>query len=182
MTKFQNLLDDIQACPQAREWVADRSLVDAWKTCERPDWLLFFADKSGAISKKEWRLLACAFARTALKYTTDPQPLKTIEVAERFARGEASVEELDTAMSAAYSAAYSAASSVASNAARSAAYSAAMSAAYSAASSAAWAALESAAHAARRGQCEIIRGRLSIHTIYAGYKNQHPSLFPKGTP
>ena len=180
MTEFQNLLEDIQACQEARNWVADRSLVDAWKTCERPDWLLFFADKSGAITEKEWRLLACAFARTALKYTTDPQPLKTIEVAERFARGEASVEELGAAyraaMSAAYSAAYSAASSTASSAAMSAASSAAMSAASSAAYSAASSAASSAA---RRGQCEIIRGRLDLTEIYKGLKTLHPSLFPK---
>jgi hypothetical protein len=40
------------------------------------------------------RLLACDFAETALKYTTDPRPAQAVEVARRYARNEATDEEL----------------------------------------------------------------------------------------
>ena len=95
------------------------------------------------------RLWACDVAERVLKnfedrYPDDTRPREAIETARRFARGEATVEELR----AAYRAAYSAADRAASRAADSAASRAADSAAYSAASSAASRAADSAASSA----------------------------------
>jgi hypothetical protein len=88
---------------------------------------------------REIRLFACECADSALhifekKYPNDDRPRRAIEVARRFANGEANVYELDAAWDAARDAAYDAA---------------AWSAARTAAWSAAWAATAWAARAAR---------------------------------
>ena len=43
---------------------------------------------------KEWRLLAVAFARRVERHNTDPRLKNVIDVAERYANGEATDEEL----------------------------------------------------------------------------------------
>jgi hypothetical protein len=97
------------------------------------------------IDVKTLRLFAVWCAREALKLIKNPdaRSVEACNVAERYANGEATDEEL----SAAYSAAYSAASSTDEelSAAYSAAYSAASSAAFSAASSAVFYAASDAA-------------------------------------
>ena len=128
----------------------------------------------GVTTEQNLRLFACDCAEDVLhvfeeKYPDDNRPRQAIEVARRFANGEATREELNAAVSAArlaYSAAYSAYSaarsaadsaylaylaySAADSAARSAAYSAADSAylAYSAADLAAYSVARSVAYSA----------------------------------
>jgi hypothetical protein len=89
---------------------------------------------------------ACWCARQALALILDPDPrsIAAVDVAERFARGEATTDELD----AAWSAARAAARDAAWDAARDAAWAAARAAARDAAWDAAWAAAWDAARAA----------------------------------
>jgi hypothetical protein len=189
----------INACDEAIEWCSTQpSRQAAWDACTNPDWILFALDKSGSLGPSECRLLACAFARTALPYAGMTREVceRTITVAERHARGEATDEELSAARSeaqsaarsAAWSAAWSADESAAESAARSAARSSARSSAWSAAQSAArssarsvdeleawsaaWSVARSAARsaawsAARRAQCDVIRGLYPRHRLPA---------------
>ena len=98
------------------------------------------------------RLLACKWARVALDAERavgrepDPRSWAAIDVGERFARGEATAEEL----AAARAAAWAAASAAAWGAARDAAWAAASAAASAAARDAAWDAARDAASAAAR--------------------------------
>jgi hypothetical protein len=127
------------------------------------------SDKIWAVTKlfddKHARLFAVHCAREALKNVKgniDPRTVAAIDTAERFANGQATVDELSSAYSAAESAeessAYSAAQWAAYSAARSAACSAACLAAYSAAYSAAqWAAVEAAWSAARSAFVEHLK-------------------------
>jgi hypothetical protein len=103
---------------------------------------------------REIRLFAVWCARQVQHLMTDKRSLAALDVAERFANGEASEEERSAAESAARSAAESAARSAAESAAWSAAESAARSAAWSAAWSAARSAAESAAWSAARSAAE----------------------------
>ena len=98
---------------------------------------------------RQHRLFAVRCARRALSRILDPNPrgVAACDVAERFANGEASEEELSAAMDAAWSAASCAASAAAVDAA-SAAMDAAMDAAVDAARSAAWSAASCAASCA----------------------------------
>ena len=58
---------------------------------------------------KEWRLYAVWCARQVQHLTTDPRSIAAVDVAERFANGEATQAELDAAKAAAWAAAWDAA-------------------------------------------------------------------------
>jgi len=126
-----------RACSEGREWAVKNcpSMDDVWAQARR-DWLIWIATRIGVLNDRDLRLFAVFCARSCQPKKADPRSVAAIDCAERFARGEATAEELSAAESAARSAAESAARSVAESAARAAAGSAAWSAAESAARSA----------------------------------------------
>ena len=167
------------ACHEGKEFLAiHKTLADAWDACQRPDWMFWALEQINWSDERIFRLFMCWCAMETpladgLKtgdLLTHPDSIKAVEVARRFANGEATAEELSAAWSAALSAAlspalspalsaalsparsaaWSAARSAALSAALSPARSAAWSAAWSAAESAAWSAAESAAWSAAR--------------------------------
>ena len=97
---------------------------------------------------REWRLFAVWCARRVQHLMIDPRSVAALDVAERFARGEATVEELAAARAAAWDAAGAAAVVAARDAAGAAAWDAAGAAAVVAARDAARAASGAAARAA----------------------------------
>ena len=110
--------------------------------------------------EKEKRLMAVAFAREVQHLMKDPRSLAALNVAERFANGEATEEELNATRDAAYNAARDATAYAASHAAAyapSAAYAAARAAAHDAALAAAYAAAYAASHAAAIQQTETLK-------------------------
>ena len=56
-TETQEYLNDIDACAEARTWVGERALQDAWNDCTRLDWL-------------RWLVTAAAYAE--LRKVTAP--------------------------------------------------------------------------------------------------------------
>jgi len=97
------------ACGEAVDWadtLKHRSMQRAWDECPRADWLIWFAAKKG-VKREKLVLAACACARTALKFVPkgELRPLKAIETAEAWCRGDATMEEVRAARSAAYAAA-----------------------------------------------------------------------------
>ena len=95
------------ACSEAVEWAASYpTLQAAWDVCKRSDWMLWLLWMlDGEPCSPRLRLAACACARTALHLVAkgEDRPRIAIETAERYARGEATDEELRAA---AYAAAY----------------------------------------------------------------------------
>ena len=86
------------ACGEARDWVASEiergsSIADMWDRCPRGDWLLWLAGNAG-VERKRLVLAACACARLALPYTTDPRVLRCIETTEAWTRGDATIEQV----------------------------------------------------------------------------------------
>ena len=175
--ELKNLLADLKACQEAVEWVGCRTLAEAWAGCRRADWMLWLASRM-----MDWKLVvraACAAVRPALKYVTEGEdrPLKAIETAEAWVRGEATIDDVKastgsarSAAEAAWSAAWSAdaawAAEAAAYAARAAAEAAGAAEAAASADSAAWSAeaadaARAAADAARatthREMCDIVR-------------------------
>jgi len=144
---FREQLVEMDACAEAVEWVGDKTLAEAWATCERADWMLWLVSKIDGSYSPRLRLAACACARTALKYVTpgDERPRLAIECAERYAIGEATQKELDAARDAARAAARTSAWAAARAAAGAAAGTAAWAAAGAAARDAAWAVARDAA-------------------------------------
>lgn len=91
---LQELLGDIRACREAREWVGDKPLMEAWTFCERGDWMLWLAgkmvDKVGWWTRQQVVLAACECAELALMCVPDGEerPKQAIKIARRWARGE----------------------------------------------------------------------------------------------
>ncbi len=112
MTKKQLLahLTQLSACNDARKWVESAGSVNVmWRDCKRADWMLWIAARAG-VDRKLIVTVACACARTALKYVKvgEDRPRIAIETAEAWVRGEVTIEQVQSAAYAASDAAYAA--------------------------------------------------------------------------
>ncbi|CAB4140596.1 hypothetical protein UFOVP398_54 [uncultured Caudovirales phage] len=98
------ILQSRLACRPAIDWLEQRNSDEMWEQCERPDWLLWWAAPYVPRTQLVW--VACQCARLALPHVTagDIRPLKAIETAEAWTRGEATLEEVESAAGAAYDA------------------------------------------------------------------------------
>jgi len=96
---------------------------------------IWAATRKGMLDDRTLRLFACKCVREVWHLLTDKRSRKAVEVAERYAVGEATSEELDAAGAAAWAAAGAAAGATA----RAAAWATARDAARAAAWAAAWA-------------------------------------------
>ena len=148
--------DATMACSEGRKFALKyQSMSEVWANCPKVDWLLWITDKTGRPDDRTLRLFAVWCARnTPLpdgrktgNLITDPRSLAALDVAERFANGTASRDELDAARAAAGDAAWAAAWDAA-WAARAAAWDAAW---------AAWAAAWAAGYAADEAQATQFR-------------------------
>ena len=146
---MMELLNKLNACQEAKQWAAGKTLSQAWVECNRPDWMLWLLGRS-SINKKTIATIAVEFAESCAHNAKDyPAVAECIAVVKRFLAGEATQDELLAARSAAW------------GAAELAAWAAAELAAWAAARAAAWGA-ESTAWAAN---CEIIRKHVSADEI-----------------
>ena len=94
-------LEKYKPCSEGMAWAKDqKSAAVAWKTCARPGWMLWLIGRASTSNdlalRKRLVLCACECARTSLRFVRsgEERPLKAIETAERWARGEASIEEV----------------------------------------------------------------------------------------
>ncbi len=128
-TEFAGLF---RACPDGRAWaVATCATMDEVWEKARPDWLLWIATQPSVLDVRTLRLFAVWAARQVQHLMTDPRSRAALDVAERYANGQATDGELAAARNAAW-------------AASDAAWDAALDAAWAAA----WAASDAAGHAA----------------------------------
>lgn len=94
--KMKKLLTDMNACTEAIEWVGDRDLQKAWEECERADWMLWLAGRSG-INLRTLTLVKARCAKLVIHLMEDERSRKAVEVAEKFGLGQATREELNEA-------------------------------------------------------------------------------------
>jgi hypothetical protein len=143
---WTDALHDLDACDDAIAWAEGYDSLDAaWAACERGDWMLWLAGRvagpPGDDTRRPLVLAACACARLALPYIPDGEerPLRAIETAEAWARGDAGVtlEQVRFAADDAYDAADTA-TTTADAAAHASAVSNAADSAYAAAAAAAY--------------------------------------------
>ena len=97
--EFSDYLLSIRACEDARSWCKNKTLSEAWNTCERGDWLLWLAakhmDKPGWPTRKQIVLAACACAETAQKFANDNGvSANTLKIVRLWANGEATIEQV----------------------------------------------------------------------------------------
>ena len=94
------------ACEEGREWALENctDMQQAWETLPT-NWLIWTATREGVLTDKELRLFAVFCARQVEHLLTDDRSRNAITVAEKFANGEATKEELEAAWAAAEEAA-----------------------------------------------------------------------------
>ena len=97
----------------AREWSAAHDLATAWRDCRDARWMLNAV--ADVVPRQSLVLAACACARTVLHLVPagETRPLRAIEVAEAWCRGEATLDEVRAAADAAWVAAWAAADAAA---------------------------------------------------------------------
>ena len=62
-------LADRRACREAVDWLnTQASPEDAWRECERGDWMLWYLKYTEKLDTKKIVKIACVCARLALKY------------------------------------------------------------------------------------------------------------------
>jgi hypothetical protein len=107
------------ACREGREFAEKyNTMAEVWDACPKADWLLWILRAIDAPANDKGQLLFsiwCARStpmhggRTTSVLLTDPRSIEALEVAERFAHGNATKEELAAACDAAWDAARAAA-------------------------------------------------------------------------
>jgi hypothetical protein len=151
-----------------------QTMAEVWDACERPDWLLWVAERLPETPQRDraLRRIACRAVRETpgvWDLLTDARSRRAVEVAEAYVEGKASAEDLRAAADAAWAATRAAEAAYAAWAARAAAYAAtraaaatavACAAAYAAADAAADAAAAAAYAAARKVQAAIVRAEI----------------------
>ncbi len=158
--KLSTQLKKFDACTEGYEWAKGKTLTEAWSTCERGDWMLWYAAKIN-IDRKLLVRAACACARLALRFVPEGEdrPRIAIETAEASAEGKASIEDVKHAAAyAAYAAADAAdaAAFAAAHAAFAAAHAAHAAYAAAHAANAAYAAADAAAYTTTLRVCAEI--------------------------
>ena len=116
---IKQFCDKHHACSEGRKWALSTGAKDMKELWARDDiryeWRLWIAAQSGVLTDRELRLFGCWCVRQVWHLLTDERSRKAVEVAELFADGKATREELGAAYAdadaayAAYAAAYAAA-------------------------------------------------------------------------
>ena len=97
---------ELGACSDALEWLLTEfppSLATAWAACQRGDWMLWLAGHvvgpPGDSSRIPLVLAACDCAEPALVHVPawEDRPRLAIDTARRWARGEATLDDVRTA-------------------------------------------------------------------------------------
>jgi hypothetical protein len=105
---FTEYLKIINACSNAIEWAANKTVEEVVATCHRGDWLLWLASKCD-IGLQPLTLAKGHCANTVRHLLKDDRSIKAVDTAIAFGEGRATREELDAAYAAAAAAAYAAA-------------------------------------------------------------------------
>ena len=87
--KFQEKLMAICACEEGRVFCEGKSLSDAWRECERPDWMLWLYRRASNYEKRNSVMIAIFAAEQVIgifekKYPNDLRPRKAIETAKNY--------------------------------------------------------------------------------------------------
>ena len=116
--KYIAWLREHDACAEAIAWSEARAdFAACYRDCANPEWLLWLLDHAGLLDDRRARLYGCwcvrytplADGRVVWDLLTDERSRAAVEVAERYAVGEANDDELDAARYAAWTATWIAA-------------------------------------------------------------------------
>jgi hypothetical protein len=106
--KVEDFIDKYSPCLQGAGFALNyKKMSDVWDALvkrngpKHNDWLIWLFSREGICSEKEQRLFAVWCCRKVLHLMADHRSRHAVEVAEKYANGEASVKELSEAKEAA---------------------------------------------------------------------------------
>ena len=110
MESIEAFCDRHYACVDGKKWALENcsTMDDVWRRA-KPEWLIWVATRDGVLDDKTLRLFACFCARQIWPLLGDERSRNAVLVAEKFADGDATEDDLAAALSAAWDAARAAA-------------------------------------------------------------------------
>jgi hypothetical protein len=90
---MKSKLEKLKACREAIEWCGNRTPERAYTECERGDWLLWMAPRSG-VDPKLVTLASCDCANTVKHLTKDKTPGRLLRLVRKWVKGEATQQEV----------------------------------------------------------------------------------------
>jgi len=109
--KIETFCEKYGACAEGREWAMAHgaTMQEIWERPDlKPEWRIWVATRPGVLDDRTLRLFACWCVRQVWHLLTDERSRNAVEVAERYADGKATKEELAAAWAAATDAAWAA--------------------------------------------------------------------------
>ena len=103
--KAKDLIIKYSGCEQAIKWAGDKTIQEAWDTCERGDWMLWIYKKMYPNNIREITRAKAHCANTVRHLLTDERSLMAIDTALAFSNGEATIEQLQSAATSSYASA-----------------------------------------------------------------------------
>ena len=95
---IKTFCEQFSACKEGIEWAIANctDMADVWDTI-KPDWLIWIATRKGILDDRGLRLFACWSVRKIWDLLTDERSRNAVEIAEKYAEGNASPFELSAA-------------------------------------------------------------------------------------
>ena len=103
--KAKDLIIKYSGCEQAIKWAGDKTIQEAWRSCERGDWMLWIYNEMYPNNIKELTLAKAHCGNTVRHLVTDERCIMAIDTAFAFANGEATLKQLKLAALNSYAAA-----------------------------------------------------------------------------
>jgi len=97
--KAKELLIKMNACPKAIQWVANKSVKEAWESCPYGDWMLWFAVKLQA-DKKKLFLAKSIVAHQSVEWMENKKSRDAVRAAFLYGKGKKQKEYLEMAAAA----------------------------------------------------------------------------------
>lgn len=100
--EFNKYLHEIEFSEPAIVWAQGKDLETFWNTCERGDWLIWLLTSlENYVANSQLRMIAVKCAREVQHLIKDERSINALDVAEKYANGQATDAELDAARAAA---------------------------------------------------------------------------------
>ena len=102
MESIEAFCDRYDACGDGKKWALENcsTMDDVWERAN-PEWLIWVATRDGVLEDKTLRLFACFCARQIWPLLEDERSRNAVLVAEKFADGDATEDDLTAACAAA---------------------------------------------------------------------------------
>lgn len=77
-TELKKLLTKLDTCEEAHEWASDQTILEAWLSCPRGDWMLWVAQKVG-VDYHTLTLARAACSKLVYDLMMDPRSKQGVE-------------------------------------------------------------------------------------------------------